>query len=118
MGPTPPEEILAALGRAIHAGLAARGPEEALRHITALGPALLGDGEAEHRPGALKPGEHQFTVSGAFLVTPDRRHNLLVAEHGFPGEQHRLRIDVGLGHPGWVVERGRPLLLANTDLDP
>ena len=118
MGPTPFAEVLEALGRATHAGLAASGPEEALRHITALGPLLLGDREAELRPGALKPGERQFTVSGAFLVTPDRRHNVLLAEHGFPPEQHRLRIDIALAHPGWVVEHRRPLLLANTDLDP
>lgn len=118
MGPTSFADVLAALGRATNAGLAASGPEGALRHITALGPLLLGDREAEHRPGALKPGERQFTVSGAFLVTPDRQHNLLLAEQGFPPEQHRLRIDIALAHPGWVVEHGQPLLLGNTDLDP
>ena len=118
MGPASFADVLEALGRATQAGLAASGPEEALRHITGLGPLLLGDREAELRPGALKPGERQFTVSGAFLVTPDRRHNVLLAEHGFPPEQHRLRIDIALAHPGWVVEHRRPLLLANTDLDP
>jgi signal transduction protein with GAF and PtsI domain len=41
-----------------------------------------------------------------------------VAEHGFPPEQHRLRIPVDLGHPGWVAEHRRPLILANTDDDP
>ena len=48
-------------------------------------------------------------------MTPDRQHHLLVAEHGFPPEQHRLRIPLDLGHPGWVVQRQRPLVLANTD---
>ena len=117
MGPTSFEDILTALGRAMRAATSAAGPEEALRHLTALGPALLGDREAEYRPDALKPGERQFTVSGAFMVTPDGQHSLLLAEHGFPPEQHRLRIDVGLAHPGWVVKHRRPLLLANTDLD-
>ena len=117
MGPTPSEEIVRALGGAAHAAAAESGAEAALRHVTALGPALLGDRDAEHRPGALKPGERQFTVCGAFMVTPDRQHNLLVAEHGFPPEQHRLRIDVALAHPGWVVKHRRPLILANTDLD-
>lgn len=112
------EEALRALGRATQAAGAAGGPEDALRHITALGPALLGDRDAHLRPGALKPGERQFTVAGAFMVTPDRKQNLLVAEHGFPAEQHRLRIDVDLAHPGWVVRNRQPLLLANTDLDP
>ncbi len=92
--------------------------ESALGHLTAATREVLGDREAHLRPGALKPGEHQFTVSGIFLVTPDGAHNLLVAEHGFPPEQHRLRIPVDLGHPGRVVEHGRPLILANTDDDP
>ena len=117
MGPTPFEEVIAALGRAVHAAAGEADPEAALRHVTALGPALLGDREAEHRPGALKRDERQFTVSGAFMLVPDGQHNLLLAEHGFPPEQHRLRIDVGLAHPGWVVKHRRPLILANTDLD-
>ncbi len=110
-------EALVALGRATQAGCAAEGPEEALRQITALCPIVLGDKDAHHRPGALRAGERQFTVAGVFLVTPDERDNLLVAEIGFPPEQHRLRIDIGLGHPGWVVKHRRPLLLANTDED-
>jgi GAF domain-containing protein len=89
--------------------------ESALAHLTAAGHEILGDREAHLRPGALRPGERQFTVAGIFLVTPDGAHSLLVAEHGFPAEQHRLRIPVDLGHPGWVVEHRRPLILANTD---
>jgi hypothetical protein len=111
------EKAIAALRHAARAACAADGPEEALRHITALGPALLGDSEAHLRPGALKPGERQFTVAGAFMLTGDGRQNLLLAELGFPPEQHRLRIDVDLGHPGRVVRKREPLLLANTDLD-
>lgn len=106
---------LRALGEAGRAAGSASAPEEALRHLTRLGPEVLGDPEAHLREGALGPGERQFTVSGAFMLTPDGTENLLVAEFGFPPEQHRLRIDVGLGHPGWVVKHRRPLLLANTD---
>lgn len=109
---------LETLGRASRAAGAASGPEDALRELTAVCPVLLGDKHAHRRPGALKPGERQFSVCGAFMLTPDRRHSLLVAEVGFPAEQHRLRIDVELGHPGWVVRRRKPLILANTDLDP
>jgi hypothetical protein len=111
-------EALVALGRAAQAACAAEHPEAALRQITALCPVVLGDQDAHRRPGALRPAERQFSVSGVFLVTPDARHNLLVAEVGFPPEQHRLRIDLALGHPGWVVTHQRPLLLANTDEDP
>jgi hypothetical protein len=109
------ERILVSLSRALAAALHADGPEEALRVITSLSRDLLGDENAQHRAGALKPGEHQFSAAGAFFVTPDRRHNLLLAEVNFPPEQHRLKIDIRHGHPGWVVEHEKPLLLANTD---
>ena len=112
------QAAMAALGRAARAACAADGPEVALQQITALGPLVLGDKDARLHPGALKPGERQFTVSGAFLVTPDGKENLLLAEVGFPPEQHRLRIDIDLGHPGGVVRSRQLLLLANTDLDP
>ena len=108
----------AALDRAVLAAGDAPDAERALGHLTAATREVLGDRDAHLRPGALKPGEHQFTVSGVFLVTPDGVHNLLVAEHGFPPEQHRLRIPVDLAHPGWVVEHRRPLILANTDDAP
>jgi hypothetical protein len=106
-----------ALARATRAACAAPGPEEALRELTSVCPVVLGDKQAHLRPGALKPAERQFSVCGAFMLTPDRRSNLLIAEVGFPPEQHRLRIDAALGHPGWVVEHQEPLILANTDLD-
>lgn len=110
-------DALPALGRAAREACTAAGPEEALRHITAMAPALLGDKEAHLRPGGLKPGERQFSVCGMFAVTPDATHHLLVAEVGFPPEQHRLRIDIDLAHPGWVFKHRKPLILANTDLD-
>lgn len=124
MSAVPPRDLaalwpaaVAALARATRAACEATGPEEALRALTAVCPELLGDRAAALRPGALKEGERQFSVCGAFMVTPDGRSNLLVAEVGFPPEQHRLKIDIGLGHPGWVVTHRTPLILANTDLD-
>ena len=106
--------VLAAAARAANA---AAGPEQALAEFTRVCPALLGDRAAHLRPGGLKPGERQFSVCGVFALSADGRENRLVAEVGFPPEQHRLRIDAGLAHPGWVVKHRRPLLLANTDLD-
>jgi GAF domain-containing protein len=78
----------------------------------------LGDKAAHLHPGGLKTGERQFVVSGIFLITADRQHNLLVAEHGFPPEQHRLRIPVDFGPPGWIVQHQRPRVIANTDEAP
>jgi hypothetical protein len=108
---------MAALNDALHAAAIERDVENALSTFCAATRSTLGDQRARERPGALKPDEKQFSVSGIFLLASGGRENILVAEHGFPAEQHRLRIPVNLGHPGWVVENRRALLLANTDDD-
>jgi hypothetical protein len=109
---------LARLAEATRAANASPDVESALRHLTAGTQEVLGDKEAHLHPGGLRAGERQFTNSGIFLITPDRQFNLLVAEHGFPPEQHRLRIPIDFGHPGQVVRYQRPLVLANTDESP
>lgn len=111
-------EALATLAAATQAANGAPDVESALRYLTAATQGVLGDKEAHLRPGGLRAGERQFVVSGIFLITPNRQHNLLVAEHGFPPEQHRLRIPLDLGHPGWVAQHQCPLVLANTDEAP
>jgi hypothetical protein len=111
-------QALARLAEATRAANASPDVESALRHLTAGTQEVLGDKEAPLRPGGLRAGERQFTNAGIFLITPDRHSNLLVAEHGFPPEQHRLRIPIDLGHPGQVVQYQRPLVLANTDESP
>jgi GAF domain len=109
---------LARLAEATRAANDASDVENALRHLTAGTQEVLGDKEAHLRPGGLRAGERQFTNSGIFLITPDRQYNLLVAEQGFPPEQYRLRIPIDLGHPGQVVHKQRPVVLANTDESP
>ena len=109
---------LARLAEATRAANASPDVESALRHLTAGTQEVLGDKEAHLRPGGLRAGERQFTNAGIFLITPDRHSNLLVAEHGFPPEQYRLRIPIDLGHPGQVVHTQRPVVLANTDESP
>ena len=91
---------------------------EALATLAAATQGVLGDKEAHLRPGGLRAGERQFVVAGIFLITPNRQHHLLVAEHEFPPEQHRLRIPLDLGHPGWVAQHQHPLVLTNTDEVP
>jgi GAF domain len=109
---------LARLAEATRAANASPDVESALRHLTAGTQEVLGDKEAHLRPGGLRAGERQFTNSGIFLITPDRQFHLLVAEQGFPPEQYRLRIPIDLGHPGQVVHKQRPVVLANTDESP
>lgn len=76
---------------------------------------LLGDRNAASRPGALLDGERDYRVSGVFLISPDRRHNVLVANHGFPPEQRRLSIPIAWNNPGAVVAGEHYVLLENTD---
>jgi hypothetical protein len=106
---------LAMLESAGAEALDAAGPEAAIQALARGCFDLLGDREAHLRPGALKPGERQYFVAGAFFVVPDRRHHMLVGSLGFPPEQQRLMVPIDGGHPGWVFAHRSKLLLENTD---
>jgi hypothetical protein len=110
-------DLAALLDRAGAAASEAAEPEEAMRAIAGECHATLGDRAAHLRPGALKEGERQYFVAGAFFVTPDRQHHLLVGSIGFPPEQVRLMVPIDGGHPARVMASRAPLLLANTDED-
>lgn len=108
----------AALARLETAGTAAAAEtavEPALSHVTRACHELLGDRDAHTRPGALKEGERQFFVAGVFLAAPAAERHVLVAEHGFPPEQHRLQIPIDIAHPGHVYRTRAKLILENTD---
>lgn len=108
-------ETVRCLGTIGADAVAADDVEAALGMVTGGVFDLLGDRTAHERPGALRAGEHQFFVAGVFLVTPDQGSHLLVAERGFPPEQHRLRFPIDTGHPGAVYRSRQPLILENTD---
>lgn len=112
------QEVIRAFGNAAAAGNAAAGPEEALTVITDLLPRLLGDKESHLEPRNLKEGEKQQFACGCFVVTPDGKSNFLLAPINFGPTQRHMKIDINLGHPGWVVQNKKPLLLANTDTHP
>jgi hypothetical protein len=110
-----PAACLALVDACGAAALAAPGPEEAMRAIAGRYYDALGDRTAHQRDGALKPGERQYFVAGAFFVTPDGAWHMLVGSINFPAEQGRLMIPIDGGHPGWVVKNRSKLLLRNTD---
>ena len=89
--------------------------ETILKAFSTAAMKTLGDQSAAKIPGNLKANEYQFSVAGFFLHIPERKESCLVAEQGFPVEQHRLCIPDDVGHPGWVVKHKKPLLLSNTD---
>ncbi len=93
----------------------AAGPEEALWCITRAVHGFLGDREAHLQPDNLREGEKQQFAAGCFMVMPDRKTNVLVADVNFLPHQHHMRIPYDLGHPGHVIATKTPMLLANTD---
>jgi GAF domain len=99
---------------AIAAAQAAETPEDVVNHSMRVLFDRLGNRHAHLIPGALDPGQHQFFVAGGFFVTPDRRHQMLVGNIGFPPDQRRLLIPIDGGHPGRVIATARPLLLRDT----
>ncbi len=97
------------------AALNAADAESAIRILSQACFDHLGDPEAHLKPGALKPGERQYKIAGAFLVTPDKKHHMLVGNIGFPPEQERLLVPIDGGHPGQVYASRQKLILKNTD---
>lgn len=106
------------LSRAVAAANAAKMPEAVVHDAMAVLFGALGDRSAHLVPGALEPGQHQFFVCGAFFVTPDRRHQMLIGNTGFPPDQRRLLIPIDGGHPGRVIATAAPLLLEDTRKHP
>ncbi len=103
------------LARAVQTANDSGDMEAALRECVHTTLRITGDNKAADRPGALKAGETQFFVGGVFLAAPDKASHLLVAEWGFPPEQHRLNFPLDTGHPGWIWKNQHPLILENTD---
>lgn len=109
---------LALLTNAAWAATQAATPEVAVNAPMRLLWDVLGDRTAHLRPGALDAGQSQFFVGGAFFVTPDGKHQMLIGNIGFPPEQRRLLIPIDGGHPGQVIASGQPLLLEDTRRHP
>lgn len=103
------------VARATQAANDASDVEDALRICVETALRITGDANAYERPGSLKDGERHFFVGGVFLAAPDEASHLLVAEWGFPPEQHRLNFPLDTGHPGWTWKNRVPLVLENTD---
>jgi putative methionine-R-sulfoxide reductase with GAF domain len=107
-----PGTFEAALRSGLHEAAAATDAEHALFALTRVAHRCLGDQRA-----GVRPGERDYRIAGVFLVTPDRRYNMLVAGIGFPPEQRRLMIPIAWNHPGRVVATGEPILIRDTDAE-
>lgn len=109
--------VMGALQQGAEASRAEREPEPAMRHLTRLAREVMGDPDSGKKPGALKPGERDFKVSGIFFAAPARDHLILFADHDFPPEQRHLRISITDSRPGYTVRTGEPVVVENTDSD-
>lgn len=110
-----------ALDLVTRAGWAATGaetPEAVVNGTMAVLFAALGDRAAHLQEGALDAGQVQFFVAGGFFATPDRAHQMLVGNIGFPADQRRLLIPIDGGDPGRVLASGASLLIADTRRHP
>lgn len=111
------DRAIAALHDANDAAWREADAEDGVRHFTRMTHALLGDPDAWTQPGALKPGETQFVVSGVFFIAPDRDHMILFADNGFPAAQRHARISVTDSRPGHTVRTKQAAVVPNTDED-
>ena len=102
------------IARTTCAATTARDAEGVVRDSMAILQVTLGQRTIPLPSDSLEPGAEQFFVAGGFFVTPDRRHQMLVGNTGFPPDQKRLLIPIDGGHPGRVIASGQPLLLHDT----
>jgi hypothetical protein len=107
-----PDAFESALRAGLREAEAASDLEAALHALARIAHRCLGDPQAE-----VRAGERDYRVAGVFLVTPDRRYNMLVGNVGFPPEQRRLMIPIAWNHPGRVVATGEPVLIRDTDAE-
>ena len=93
-------------------------PELAVSRITRIALEVLGERASAPQSGGTKAGAAEFKCAGIFFAAPARDHLILLAEQGYPPEQHRARISIHDSNPGLVVRTGQPKIVPNTDEDP
>jgi signal transduction protein with GAF and PtsI domain len=108
------ENVLLAFDRLAGDAALTPGPQEALWLITRALPSLLGDIDASGRPGNVPKGVSPASACAAFMLTPDAKYHLITAPVNFGPQQYHEKVAVTLGHPGYVAETKRALLLRDT----
>ena len=111
------DRVLGGLQRAAELSRAETDPEKAVSHFSRITREVLGDPDGPSRPGALKPGETQFSCSCIFFIAPTRDHMVMCADHGFPAEQRHAQIPSNYSRPGHAIQTRTPAVVGNTDED-
>jgi len=79
---------------------------------------LLGDKASPKRPGALKPGEHQFTIAAVQIIRPEKTHSTLLEQKNFPPHQPHRRVSVTTGHVRVIFRDRQPRHIDDLHTDP
>jgi GAF domain len=112
------ERVTQGLQAAAEASRVESEPELAVGHITRIAQEVLGAHSSGKQSNETASAEPEFRCAGIFFAAPARDHLILLAEHGYPPEQHRARISIMDSNPGLVVRTGQPKIVPNTDEDP
>ena len=88
--------------------------EEVMKNITHFSFSNLGNRENAKKGENLKKGELDQYACGSFiLINKDKQ--ILIGPQNYAKEQEYMILDTNIGHPGWVIENKKRLILTNTD---
>ena len=93
---------------------AANSFEDVMKQITHFSYSNLGNREKAKISGNLKDGEKDLYACGSFILV-NQEKQILIAPQNYAKEQEYMILDTNVGHPGWVIENKKRLILSNTD---
>jgi len=84
--------------------------EEVMKNITHFSFSNLGNRENAKKGENLKEGELDQYACGSFiLINKDKQ--ILIGPQNYAKEQEYMILDTNIGHPGWVIENKKRLIL-------
>lgn len=88
--------------------------EDVMKEITYFSFSNLGNREKAKIAGNLKEGEKDQYACGSFIIV-NQNKQILIGPQNYAKEQEYMILDTNIGHPGWVIENKKRLILTNTD---
>lgn len=88
--------------------------ENVIKLITKFSSENLGNRSKVFEPGNLKKDEQNQFACGSFILIDDSKQ-ILIGPQNYAKEQHYMVLDTNIGHPGWVIENKKRLILPDTD---
>ena len=88
--------------------------EEVMKKITHFSFSNLGNRKNAKKKENLKDGELDQYACGSFILI-NKEKQILIGPQNYAKEQEYMILDTNIGHPGWVIENKKRLILTNTD---